>query len=83
MAEGVRRSNLARRIERRRARPDPVIDRSGNFNPDGTPKRPIDDLLIANHMLKAGFTKEDVLHVIGYMPDIETGLAGIQESGGP
>jgi len=63
--------------DRRRNRRKVEIDRSDDFHPDGAPRRPINDLLVANHMLKVGFTEADVLHVIGYMPDVGAGLDGI------
>lgn len=77
----VNRDAIAQRIERLRARPDPEMDRSRRFHPDGTPRRPINDLLIANQMVKDGFSEEDVRHVLGYMPDLEAGLKAIPHKG--
>jgi len=81
MAEGMTSNVVAKRIERLRVRRNAEVDHSDTFNSDGTPKRPVEDLLVANHMLKVGFSEDTVRHILGYLPDVRAGLAGLPDDG--
>jgi hypothetical protein len=63
---------LTDRIRMTRARPDPIVDHSDVFDGKGNPLRPIKDMLVANHMRKSGFRDELIVHVLGYMPDLDS-----------
>lgn len=50
------------------------MDYSHRLNGDGTPKRLVDDVLMARHMLRRGFGESDVRHLLGHLPDVDVSL---------
>ncbi|MFC3693191.1 hypothetical protein ACFOWB_13290 [Chenggangzhangella methanolivorans] len=47
-----------------------VMNRAERFDLDGQPRAPINDRLVANNLRKSGHTVEQVVHVVGYLPDL-------------
>lgn len=59
----------------RRARPDPALDYSDHVSIDGSPLRPLADAFTARHMIQAGFTQDEIAHVLGHVPKDDEGSA--------
>lgn len=63
---------ISERTPLRRARSEPRMDYAHRFDETGNPRRPIADAMTARHMLRRGFSEDDVRHVLGHLPDPET-----------
>ncbi|PZQ14344.1 MAG: hypothetical protein DI565_13075 [Ancylobacter novellus] len=47
-----------------------TVNRAESFDLDGRPRRPVNDRLVANSMRHMGCSTEQVVHVLGYLPDL-------------